>query len=283
MRIYLLDDDENIIFILKKIMQERKLGEICGSENDPAEALEDLRRCKPDIVIVDLLMPAMDGTAFLEQAHGICPEASYVMLSQVSDKKMIAATYEAGAEFYIQKPVNAVEVESVLKRVTESRNMRRTIENMHRALGFDPTGNDTKEPKAVKPSSENREKARKILRRLGILGDIGSRDILVILDYMTAHQVYVGDMTIAELCEKVSDTPKSSEQRIRRTIQKGLSNLASLGIEDYGNETFQEFSSTLYDFSEIRMEMNYIQGKNSQHGKAKVKKFLNTLASYIVH
>ena len=283
MWIYLLDDDENIIFILKKIIQERELGKICGSENDPAEALEDLRHCKPDIVIVDLLMPAMDGTTFLEQASAICPEASYVMLSQVSDKKMIAAAYEAGAEFYIQKPVNAVEVESVLKRVTESRSMRRTIENMHRALGFDPTENDAEVPKPVKTSPASREKARKILRRLGILGDIGSRDILAVLDYMTSHQMYVGDMTIAELCEKISDTPKSSEQRIRRTIQKGLSNLASLGIEDYGNETFQEFSSTLYDFSEVRVEMDYIRGKNNQRSKVKVKKFLNTLASYIVH
>ena len=57
MSFYFIDDDKNICNILKLIINERGLGVCCGSANNAAEALEDLPSAKPDIVIVDLLMP----------------------------------------------------------------------------------------------------------------------------------------------------------------------------------------------------------------------------------
>ena len=105
MSFYFIDDDKNICNILKLIINERGLGVCCGSANNAAEALEDLPSAKPDIVIVDLLMPEMDGISFVKQARKIVPDASYIMLSQVSSKDMIASAYEAGIEFFIQKPI----------------------------------------------------------------------------------------------------------------------------------------------------------------------------------
>ena len=86
MSFYFIDDDKNICNILKLIINERGLGVCCGSANNAAEALEDLPSAKPDIVIVDLLMPEMDGISFVKQARKIVPDASYIMLSQVSSK-----------------------------------------------------------------------------------------------------------------------------------------------------------------------------------------------------
>ena len=61
----------------------------------------------------------MDGISFVKQARKIVPDASYIMLSQVSSKDMIASAYEAGIEFFIQKPINSVEVEAVIKKVSD--------------------------------------------------------------------------------------------------------------------------------------------------------------------
>ena len=66
MSFYFIDDDKNICNILKLIINERGLGVCCGSANNAAEALEDLPSAKPDIVIVDLLMPEMDGISFVK-------------------------------------------------------------------------------------------------------------------------------------------------------------------------------------------------------------------------
>ena len=114
MKIYLIDDDASVCNILKIIIQQKKLGEVCGTASNGMDALEDLAYVSPDIVVVDLLMPIMDGINFVRKAKEQYPDISYVMLSQVSSKEMISQAYECGVTFFIQKPVNGMEVVRVL-------------------------------------------------------------------------------------------------------------------------------------------------------------------------
>ena len=55
MKIYLIDDDASVCNILKIIIQQKKLGEVCGTASNGMDALEDLAYVSPDIVVVDLL------------------------------------------------------------------------------------------------------------------------------------------------------------------------------------------------------------------------------------
>ncbi len=70
------------------------------------------------------------------------------------------------------------------------------------------------------------------------------------------------------------------EQRIRRTATIGMINLANLGIEDYMNEVFTEYSNGLYNFEQIKIEMDYIRGKSSKRGKVNLKKFIDGMVYY---
>ena len=277
MSFYFIDDDKNICNILKLIINERGLGVCCGSANNAAEALEDLPSAKPDIVIVDLLMPEMDGISFVKQARKIVPDASYIMLSQVSSKDMIASAYEAGIEFFIQKPINSVEVEAVIKKVSDGLSMKRMGRKMQNIFMEDTSPATV----TVPDNSEQIENSlRTILTRIGIIGDIGSKDIISIVKYLVDHQDNADSLTVSDLCSHFCDTPKSMEQRIRRTAFNGLVNLAHLGLEDYSNEIFVDYSSTLYNFEQVRKEMDFIRGKTDKHGNVRIKQFLNALASY---
>lgn len=277
MSFYFIDDDKNICNILKLIINERGLGVCCGSANNAAEALEDLPSAKPDIVIVDLLMPEIDGISFVKQARKIVPDASYIMLSQVSSKDMIASAYEAGIEFFIQKPINSVEVEVVIKKVSDGLSMKRMVRKMQNIFMEDTSPATV----TVPDNSEQIENSlRTILTRIGIIGDIGSKDIISIVKYLVDHQDNADSLTVSDLCSHFCDTPKSMEQRIRRTAFNGLVNLAHLGLEDYSNEIFVDYSSTLYNFEQVRREMDFIRGKTDKHGNVRIKHFLNALASY---
>ncbi len=277
MSFYFIDDDKNICNILKLIINERGLGVCCGSANNAAEALEDLPSAKPDIVIVDLLMPEIDGISFVKQARKIVPDASYIMLSQVSSKDMIASAYEAGIEFFIQKPINSVEVEVVIKKVSDGLSMKRMVRKMQNIFMEDTSPATV----TVPDNSEQIENSlRTILTRIGIIGDIGSKDIISIVKYLVDHQDNADSLTVSDLCSRFCDKPKSMEQRIRRTAFNGLVNLAHLGLEDYSNEIFVDYSSTLYNFEQVRREMDFIRGKTDKHGNVRIKQFLNALASY---
>ena len=130
MKFYLIDDDANVCNILKIIIQQKKLGEVCGMAGNGMDALEDLKFIQPDIVIVDLLMPVMDGIHVVRKAKELYPDITYVMLSQVSSKEMVAQAYECGVTFFLQKPVNGVEVVRVLGNVADSIQMKRTFQQM---------------------------------------------------------------------------------------------------------------------------------------------------------
>ena len=272
--IFLLDDDPNVTDLLKRIIRQKELGRVCGFSQDPAEALEDLRYTQPDLVIADLLMPGMDGVTFVKKARQILPAASYIMLSQVSSKDMIAAAYDAGVEFFIQKPINGVEVVSVVQNVAQKQSLQRTMDQMTKLLS---ASGGREKPVSPEDRSPELEKLRRILSRIGILGVTGADDILTVCADFLRREEEPGSVTLKDICARFSDSPKSMEQRIRRAAAAGMTNLAHMGLDDYYNEDFSEYAGMLYSFDQVRKEMDYIQGKTDQRGNVKIKKFLSAL------
>ena len=285
MRFYLIDDSPNVLNILKIIIHERELGEVCGSAESAADALEDLPVLRPDIVVVDLLMPEMDGITFVKRAREIAPETAYIMLSQVTSKDMVADAYNSGIEFFLHKPVNSVEVENVIRRVCQSVSMRKTLSQVHTLMQQLPqteTAPASAAPVSPPPESDGaagvRQRAENLLRCVGILGAAGSRDIIELVCYLAEHPE-AKSLSVSALCGRVGNA-RTVEQRIRRAAFTGLVNLASLGLEDYNNEIFTEYAGTLYRFDQVRKEMNRISGKGTSHGKVQLNQFLSALVSY---
>lgn len=280
MKFYFVDDDKNIRNILKILVTERHLGEYCGASGDGDDALDDVATLHPDIIIVDLLMPNMDGISFVEKVRKISPDSACIMLSQVASKDLIAKAYEAGIEFFIQKPLNAIEVESVIRNVIKSL-------SMHRKIGKVQTLFET-EFSTVKPQTESgsslsenfQGRLTSVLQKLGIIGELGSKDIISLITYLHNQNETLEQQTLGRLLSHFSENPKSVEQRIRRAASTGLVNLAHLGLEDYSNEVFTEFSNTLYNFEQVRKEMDYIRGKSDKHGNVKIRSFINALLYY---
>lgn len=277
MKFYLVDDDKNVLNILKIIIRERKLGEICGTAQCGTDALEDFRQIKPDIVITDLLMPEMDGIAFVRQARKCLPEAMFVMLSQVSSKDMIAEAYESDIEFYIQKPINSVEVETVIRKVSTALNASRTLQMMQKIFNDQFSNNTVYQQTPETGEKDYVVKLKKILQRIGIMTEKGSRDIITLVTYLIENECELEDYTLNQLCQYFTDNPKSMEQRVRRTANIGMINLANLGIEDYSNEIFITYANSLYSFEQVRREMDYIRGKSDKRGNVKIKNFLGAL------
>lgn len=280
MQFYLIDDDPAVIGILRMIIEDGDFGSVSGSAGSGLDALEDLHYMRPDIVLVDLLMPGMDGIEFVRQARARYPEIHFVMLSQVTAKEMVAEAYAAGVDFFVSKPINSVEVVNVIHRVGKLLTMDRTMDKMRSLLqGEGPSHGGRGTPPPPPQQEEDRRTAalNAILQRIGISGDPAARDILQVAGYLAS----CGEdtLTVAQLCDRFSDSPKAMEQRIRRAATAGMVNLANLGIEDYANDTFTEYAGTLYSFEQVRREMDCIRGKTDQHGRVSVKKFLYALAA----
>ena len=273
MRIYIVEDDLAVINVLYDIIESQNLGEICGDcGGEPADVLEVLR-CRPDVVLVDFFMPVMDGVEFVRQLRAVNDTIKCIMISQVSAKDLIGKAYNAGIDFFISKPINLIEVCSVLKNVEKQVENERTLENIRRMFMTEISP----APATKKSSDSYSTRLRYILNKIGMSGERGCPDIIKICEYLHENGIPVSQLSVAQMCEKVSDSPKNMEQRVRRAIAAGMSNLAHMGIEDFMNETFTAYSNTLFSFEEIKTEMDFIRGKKNYGGKVSIKTFIDGL------
>jgi two-component system response regulator YcbB len=274
MNIFILDDDMNIIKILQRIIEDRNLGDVVGYAQDGLDGIEKIKVLQPDIVLVDLLMPGKDGISIVKELKNKYSQMEFIMISQVSSKDMVGEAYKSGVEYYIYKPVNALEVESILKKVQNRIEIDRALYKIQSVFKNRDIGNEKDK------GQDCIQHMKCVLQDLGIIGEKGSYDIINICSYIIENNIDMQYITVRELCCQFTDNPKSMEQRIRRTLSIALSNIASLGIEDYMNETFMKYSNTLFNFTEVKQEMDYIRGKNNKGGSVNIKTFIFGIISY---
>ncbi|MCQ4924540.1 response regulator [Tissierella carlieri] len=275
MKIYIVEDDFNIIRILEKIIIDKGLGDVIGRADNGVTALEEIEASKPDIVLVDLLMPGKDGISLVREAKAIHPDIQYIMISQVSSKDMISKAYQSGVEYYISKPIDAIEVQTVINKVKEKINMNKKLAQIQSLFSGEPENT-----KRDDNAANNMLGVKRVMQRIGIIGESGSQDILDVVKYLIDTNQTMANFTVKEICGHFTDNPKTMEQRIRRTATIGMINLANIGIEDYMNEIFTEYSNGLYNFEQLKIEMDFIRGKGKKRGKVNIKKFIDGIVYY---
>ncbi|TCK92760.1 LuxR family two component transcriptional regulator [Natranaerovirga hydrolytica] len=103
MNIIIVDDDRLISKSLKMMLSKEKDIEVFGVANDGAEGVELCEKTKPDIVLMDIRMPHMDGiqaTRIIKREH---PHIQVMMLTTFQDKDNIKRALQAGAGGYLLK------------------------------------------------------------------------------------------------------------------------------------------------------------------------------------
>ena len=269
MRFYIVDDDINIVRILTMIIEENGYYEVQGSSCDAEAAVNDIFTLKPDIVLVDLLMPVLDGNALVKKIKNLMPEICFIMISQVLDSDLRADSYKAGIEFFINKPINKIEVEKVISEVAKKIEMEKTIKNIKKMLKSPDT--------SQKDENIEINKIKRILGILGMLGEKGTNDIIKICMYLVENNKNIAEINLDGLGDYLGDNPLIVKQRIRRAIKKGLANIANMGIENYSDDVFHNYGNVLFDFANVKAEMDYIKGKKKIGGKISINKFFDGL------
>ena len=271
MRIYIVEDDISVLSILEDIVEREGLGSLVGDTTEGEPDLEHILAVDPDLVLIDLLMPGKDGIQVVRELRERGSQAKFIMISQVSSKEMIAKAYTAGVEFFIQKPINLIEVRNVIRSVSKQIENERALKAIQSVFASRETATAPRDPQ-----DRQRRRIKYILSQLGMAGEKGAQDITKMCLYLLEEGQTASQMGVSALCAALSDGPRTMEQRARRAVEKGMSHIASLGVEDYNNELFVRYAARLFSFPEVRREMSYHQGKGAG-GKVNLKIFLDGL------
>ncbi len=116
-RVLLIDDQELVRSGLRGILRSRFGFEIVGECGDGSGALEALRRWRPDVVIMDVRMPIVDGVAATRQLHDEEPMTPILALTTFDDDEALAGMLRAGAAGFVLKGVPAEELQRAVRVV----------------------------------------------------------------------------------------------------------------------------------------------------------------------
>jgi two-component system response regulator YcbB len=298
LKYFIVDDSASVRAMLTNIIEEDGLGIVVGEAEDGSEVYADiLAEQEIDILLIDLLMPNRDG---IETVREVSPffKGKIIMISQVETKDIIGEAYSLGIEHYITKPINRLEVVSILKNVRDHQLLEKSLIDIQKSLSILGTINQKSVATIPKNSMQNPivQSGKNILLELGIIGESGNKDLLDILSilYQSEKRGIRETPVLKDLYEKmvekrlgpsaraadVSKEIKSGEQRVRRAIHQALEHIASLGLTDYSNPKFENYSSSFFDFTQVRMKMIELECKDhgdSSHTRINIKKFIQAL------
>ncbi len=212
-RILIVDDEEPNVALLEAVLERAGYTNVT-SLTDPRLVEDDVAAREPDLILLDLMMPRVDGFSVMKRLGEILPEDAYLPILVLT----AAATREAreralfeGAMDFLTKPFDHAEVLLRVRNLLHTRQLHQDIRNHNKLL-----------EQGVRDRTRKLEKAQvEILERLALLTEY--RD-----DATRQHTVRVGDLS-AQIARRLG-MPEDETDMLRLAAQ--LHDLGKAGLAD---------------------------------------------------
>jgi len=249
-RVAIADDNREFVEIVKDYLNEQPDIEVAGVGYNGEEILSIIETEQPDVVILDVIMPHLDGVGVLEKLIDLqVKRPKIIMLTALGQENVTQRVVELGADYYVLKPFN---MEVLLNRI---RQLAGTLTVQHPAVVA----------QAIKSHPIDVE-ITTIIREIGIPAHIKGYQYLRDAIMMIVKEVdLLGAVTkvlYPMIAEKYSTTPSRVERAIRHAIEVawGRGNMDMINkifgytVQlDKGKPTNSEFMAMIAD--KLRMEM----------------------------
>jgi two-component system response regulator (stage 0 sporulation protein A) len=115
------DDNTRMIEIIDQLFAQEQDIQVVGRATDGMAAVEMIRRKEPDVVLLDIIMPKLDGFGVMEQIQkdeNIRKQPAFIILSAMGQENVTEEAFALGASYYILKPFDS---QSVIKKVKQAK------------------------------------------------------------------------------------------------------------------------------------------------------------------
>ena len=131
--ILIVDDNADLRFNLSSILQDAGFKAI--AVEDARKALREVKRQSPNLALLDIRLPGMDGMKLLEEMKKIDKDLIVIMLTAYGDVKGAVEAMKLGAFDYITKPFNNEELALIIKKALQTQYLSREVESLRKKLG----------------------------------------------------------------------------------------------------------------------------------------------------
>ncbi|NLK20938.1 MAG: sporulation transcription factor Spo0A [Epulopiscium sp.] len=258
-QIVLADDNKDFCDILAEYLGKQGDMEVIGKASNGLEACDIIIEKKPDVVILDVIMPHLDGIGVLERLNSMAMEKRpvYIMLSAVGQDKITEKALNLGAEYYIIKPFD---METLITRIRQLKGQHEIIKHkssstntIDRAFAFSAHGLETE--------------VTNIIHEIGIPAHIKGYQYLRDAIIMSINDMDILNSITKQLYPSIAKNYNTTPSRVERAIRHAIEVAWSRGKMDTidklfgytvsngkGKPTNSEFIALIAD--RLRLEMH---------------------------
>ncbi|WDV47927.1 sporulation transcription factor Spo0A [Clostridiaceae bacterium M8S5] len=231
-KILVADDNKDFCSILNEYLSTQSDVEVIGLAKDGLEALEIMSRQMPDVLILDIIMPHIDGLGVLEKLNSMKLEQfpKVVVLSAVGQDKITQRAINLGADYYVIKPFD---FEILMTRVRQLAGVAPTT--VERRTSSDITNKLYQEPK--KPKSLE-ARITNIIHEIGVPAHIKGYLYLREAISMVVERVELLSAVTKELYPSIAKRYNTTPSRVERAIRHAIEVAWSRGKIDTINSLF---------------------------------------------
>lgn len=118
-RVYVVEDQPQLLKNLVKVLGTFPELEVVGTSQDGEEAVEDIVRVHPELVLLDLELPGLNGLQVTQRVKRRAPEVEILILTSFEDEQKVYEAIQAGASGYLVKRVGPEKIRSGIREVME--------------------------------------------------------------------------------------------------------------------------------------------------------------------
>ena len=259
LNVAIADDNDRILELLGEMISNDKDLTLVGKANNGEEMYQIIKNKEPDVVLLDLIMPKMDGLSVLERVNedkNLKKSPNFIIITAVGQERITEDAFKKGASYYIMKPFHNETVLNRIKHIQSEVHSRRNI------------GGGTLQPHEKKPPLSLETHVTNIIHEIGIPAHIKGYHYLRDAIIMAIEDMDVLNAITKILYPTVAKKHQTTSSRVERAIRHAIEVAWSRGKLDTlealfgytvstgkGKPTNSEFIALIAD--KIRLEQKH--------------------------
>ena len=263
LNVAIADDNERMLQLLGDIVAKDEELQVVGTAKDGEEAYKLIKDKEPDVVLLDIVMPKLDGLGVMDRVNSdtsIHNPPSFIMISAIGKEQITEAAFARGASYYIMKPFSN---EMVVNRIKSLRSEFKTS-TAKIVNAYEKTMNA--------PLKTVEEAVTEMIHDVGVPAHIKGYQYLRDAILMSVRDMdmlnSITKLLYPEVAKKYKTTPSRVERAVRHAIEVAWGRGRVETIEDMfgytisvgkGKPTNSEFIALLTDKIRMKQQKGEIQ------------------------
>jgi two-component system response regulator (stage 0 sporulation protein A) len=233
-RVLIADPNEDLRFLLSDILEQEEDLEVVGTASDGLEALALVTELNPDVVLLELVLPRLDGLAVLRRMPETGRRPAVIVLSGFVNEQVVSEASEWGAAYFMPKPCDTPALLSRIRQFGRIKSAKQPL---------------TVFPRAGAPASRQEESLEsvvtEVIHEIGVPAHIKGYQYLREAIILTINDMEIINAVTKVLYPEVAKNFKTTHSRVERAIRHAIKDAWNRGAI----ETLQRFFATPYRIS----------------------------------